>query len=99
MNSKSNVLLQAEEIIKPLALKHVPQDSDVAAVIDQWLHAIATDSQFYCNPEISNPEQLKEHVISLLQENGLYTTRNAFFNDVFGALKLKPDFDANFRFI
>lgn len=99
MNNKTNVLLQAEEIIKPLALEHVPQDSDVEAVIDQWLHAIATDSQFYCKPDISKPEQLKERVISLLQQNSLYTTRNAFFNDVFGALKLKPDFDAKFRFI
>ena len=81
MNNKTNVLLQAEEIIKPLALEHV-QDSDVEAVIDQWLHAIATDSQFYCNPEISKPEQLKESVISLLQQNGLYTTRNRFFNEV-----------------
>lgn len=88
MNNKTNILLQAEEIIKPLALEHVPQDSDVEAVIDQWLHAIATDSQFYCNPEISKPEQLKERVISLLQQIGLYTTRNAFFNDVFGDLKL-----------
>lgn len=88
MNNKTNVLLQAEEMIKPLALEHVPQDSDVEAVIDQWLHAIATDSQFYCNPEISKPEQLKERVISLLQQIGLYTTRNAFFNDVFGDLKL-----------
>ena len=73
MTNKTNVLLQAEEIIKPLALKHVPQDSDVAAVIDQWLHAIATDSQFYCNPEISNPEQLKEHVISY--KKMVYTQR------------------------
>ena len=95
MINKTNVLQQAEEMIKSLALEHVPQDSDVEAVIDQWLHAIATDSQFYCNPEISKPEQLKERVISLLQQNSLYTTRNAFFNDVFGALKLKPDFDAD----
>jgi len=99
MNNKTNVLLQAEEIIKPLALKYVPQDSDVEAVIDQWLHAIATDSQFYCNLDISKPEQLKESVISQLQQNGLYTTREAFFNDVFGALRLKPDFDSKFRFI
>jgi len=42
MINKTNVLLQTEEIIKPLALEHVPQDSDVEAVIDQWLHAIAT---------------------------------------------------------
>lgn len=99
MNNKTNILLQAEEIIKPLALEHVPQDSDVEAVIDQWLHAIATDSQFYCNQEINKPEQFKERVTNLLQQNGLYTTRDAFFNEVFGALKLKPDFDAKFRFI
>jgi DNA (cytosine-5)-methyltransferase 1 len=99
MINKTNALLQTEEIIKPLALEHVPQDSDVEAVIDQWLHAIATDSQFYCNPEISKPEQLKESVISQLQKNGLYTTRGEFFNEVFGALKLKPDFDGKFRFI
>jgi len=59
MNNKTNILLQAEEIIKPLALEHVPQDSDVEAVIDQWLHAIATDSQFYCNQEIKNQNSSK----------------------------------------
>ena len=72
MNNKTNILLQAEEIIKPLALEHVPQDSDVEAVIDQWLHAIATDSQFYCNQEINKPEQFKERVTNLLQQNGAY---------------------------
>lgn len=99
MNSKSNALLQAEEIIKPLALKHVPQDSDVAAVIDQWLHAIATDSQFYCNPDLSKPNNLKKYVINQLQKKGLYTTRDEFFNEIFGNLKLKPNFDSKFRFI
>ncbi|MEL4242204.1 DNA cytosine methyltransferase [Shewanella xiamenensis] len=99
MNNKTNVLLQAEVLIKPVALEHVPQGSDVEAVIDQWLHAIATDSQFYCNPKLAKPEQLKKVVISQLQKNGLYTTRDAFFNEVFGTLKLKPDFDSQFRFI
>ena len=99
MINKTNVLLQAEESIKPLALEHVPQDSDVKAVIDQWLHAIATESQFYCNPDISKPEQLKKDVISRLQRNDLYTTRKMFFNEVFDALKIKPNFDSDFRFI
>ena len=99
MNNKSNVLLQAEELIKPLALEHVPHDSAVEAVIDQWIHAIATDSQFYCNPEISKPEMLKEEVVNQLQKNGLHTTRSAFFSDVFDSLKLKPDFGSKFRFI
>lgn len=99
MNNKSNALLQAEAMIKPFALEHVPQESDVKAVVDQWIHAIATDSQFYCNPEISKPELLKESVISQLLQNDLYTTRKAFFNEVFVSLKLKPDFDGKFNFI
>ncbi|MCR8923771.1 DNA cytosine methyltransferase [Dasania sp. GY-MA-18] len=99
MNNKTNVLQQAEELIKPLALKHVPQDSDVAAVIDQWIHAIATDSQFYCNPDLVTPEKIKKSIVKLLQKNGLYTTRKAFFSNVFRGLKLKPNFDSQFRFI
>jgi len=42
MKDKTNVIQQAEALIKPLALAHVPQGSDVEVVIDQWLHAIAT---------------------------------------------------------
>jgi DNA (cytosine-5)-methyltransferase 1 len=99
MNEKTTVLLKAKEIIKPTALAHVPQDSDVEAVTDQWLHAIATDSEFYCNPELTGFEELKRRVIRQLEQNGLYTTRSVFFDDVFGFLRLKPTFDAKFRFI
>lgn len=99
MINKSSVLQQAEALLKPLVLAHVPQESEAEAVIDQWLHAIATESQFYCNPDLDKPEQLKEKIITLLQTNGLYTNREAFFNNVFGTLKLKPDIDAKFRFI
>jgi DNA (cytosine-5)-methyltransferase 1 len=99
MKSKTNVLQQAEALVKPLALSHVPQDSAVEAVIDQWLHALATDSQLYCDPALVKPENLKESVLSILQENGLFSTRESFFNEVFGDLKLKPSLDAKFRFI
>ena len=99
MINKTNVLLQAEEIIKPLALEYVPQDSDVEAVIDQWLHAIATDSQFYCNPKKSGAKKLKKTVISLLKEQGLFDTRRKFYNKVFGEMKLKPVLNPKFRFI
>lgn len=99
MNNKSNVLIQAEELIRHSALTHVPQDSDVEAVVDQWLHAIATNSQLYCNHAVDQPEHLKENVIRQLHQNGLYTTREKFFDDVFGTLKLKPHFNEKFRFI
>jgi DNA (cytosine-5)-methyltransferase 1 len=99
MKSKTNVLQQAEALIKPLALSHAPQDSEVEAVIDQWLHALATDSQLYCDPALVKPENLKESVLSILQESGLFSTRESFFNEVFGDLKLKPSLNAKFRFI
>lgn len=99
MNSKTNFIQQVEDLIKPVAMLHVPQDSQIEAVIDQWLHALATDSQFYCNPSIAAPEKLKNEVLRLLQQHELYTTRDLFFNHVFGNLKLKPVFDAKFRFI
>ncbi|EOW9184355.1 DNA cytosine methyltransferase [Vibrio cholerae] len=99
MNSKTNFIQQVEDLIKPVAMLHVPQDSQIEAVIDQWLHALATDSQFYCNPSIAAPEKLKNEVLRLLQQHELYTTRDLFFNHVFGNLKLKPVFDAEFRFI
>lgn len=99
MKNKTSVLQQAELLIKPFALNHVPQESDVQAVIDQWLHAIATDSQFYCNPKISSPTKQKDVVLKLLQQHALYNNRKQFFKEVFGNLKLQPVFDAKFRFI
>lgn len=99
MVNKTDALQQAEELIKPVAIEHVPQESTVEAVIDQWLHAIATDSAFYCNPKIIEPEELKEKVISLLIEKGIFETRRKFYNKVFGGLKLKPVFTPKFRFI
>lgn len=99
MKEKSNVIQQAEMLIQPLALEHVPQDSDVDAVVDQWLHAVATDSQFYCNLDLSTPNNIKKDVIKLLKNNDLYSSRKEFFNEVFGELKLQPSLEAKFRFI
>ena len=99
MKDKTNVLQQAEELIRPLAIQHVPIGSEVDAVIDQWLHAIATDSQVYCNPKLSKPDQLKSNIVSTLKENKLFISRDFFFQEVFNGLKLKPSFNAQFRFI
>ncbi|HQS01712.1 MAG: hypothetical protein B7Y07_02445 [Halothiobacillus sp. 24-54-40] len=75
MKNKISPLKQAEMLIKPLAMLHVPPKSDVEAVIDQWIHALATDSQFYSNPELAKPELLKTRVLTLLQENFLCNSR------------------------
>jgi DNA (cytosine-5)-methyltransferase 1 len=99
MKSKTNVQQQAADLLKPLAESHVPEGSVIEAVVDQWLHAIATDSDFYCNPSISDSKELKQSTISFLTTNALYRDRDSFFEAVFGELKLKPAKKAAFRFI
>ena len=99
MTNKNGALNQAENLLTPLAIPHVPQESHVEAVVDQWLHAIATDSQLYCNPDISSPEALKTSVISLLKEQRLYESREQFYDVVFSQLSLKPVLNPEFRFI
>lgn len=99
MKSKTNIHQQAAELIRPIAEPHVPDGSTIEAVVDQWLHAIATNSDFYCNQSVTNSNKLKSSVISALQANDLYENRESFYEAIFGALKLKPAKDAVFRFI
>ena len=82
MTNRNDALTTAEALLTPLAIPHVPQESSIEAVVDQWLHAIATDSQFYCNPDLSRPEELKNSVVSLLEEQGLYESRERFYDSV-----------------
>lgn len=73
MKNNSELLQHAEKIISPFVLSHIPEGTEPQALIDQWIHAIATDSQFFCNPNIASPIQLKNEVITLLQEHSIYT--------------------------
>lgn len=99
MKNKIDILQQAVNLITPLALPHTPEGTKVEAVVDQWLHAIATNSDFYCNPALNERKQLKTIIISLLKVNKLYKNHNDFFKTTFGDLKLKPVEKPSFRFI
>ncbi|WP_144212157.1 DNA cytosine methyltransferase [Shewanella donghaensis] len=99
MNSKPNVLQQAENLIKPIAMPHVPDGTEVEAVVDQWVHAIATDSQFFCNQDLKSADDLKAEVINLLKAHELFIDRESFYEAVFGHLALKPSKDSGFKFI
>nr|WP_230857556.1 DNA (cytosine-5-)-methyltransferase [Pectobacterium versatile] len=99
MKNSSQIINKAEKLIEPLVVSHVPEGTEPKALVDQWLHAIATDSQFFCDSNISSPATLKEQVLSLLKEQDLYVDRAHFFDCVFGDLKLKPAKDAKFKFI
>lgn len=99
MKSEISVLQQVEELIRPLAVDHAPEGTEVQAVIDQWVHAIATDSQFYCDRTIIDPDQLRTDIEFSLSINGLFKNRKTFFNEIFDHLKVKPEKNASFRFI
>lgn len=99
MKDKSEQLLQAEKLIRSLAEPHIPEGTEAQAVIDQWLHALSTDSQFFCNSDISTAEKLKKKVVSKLKDNGVYKNKDDFFEVVFGNLHLKPAKETSFTFI
>lgn len=100
MNSELTLPLdKAEALLTPLATFHTPEGSVVKAVVDQWLHALATDSQFFCLRSVDSPEKLKKEALKLLKKEGLYTSRKQFYDTVFGELALKPTYQSKFRFI
>lgn len=99
MKDKSELLCKAEELVRPLAEPHIPDGTEIQAVIDQWLHAVATNSHLFCNSRLAQPETLKNDVISILKDSKVYKSRADFFKIVFGGLQLKPNEDAKFTFI
>lgn len=99
MNTKVELFKAVEKHLIPLAAPHVPEGTEIQAVIDQWLHAIATESQFFCNTSLSSAEELKKEAVNLLENCGVYKSRTDFFDVIFGDLPLQPVKHAEFKFI
>jgi DNA (cytosine-5)-methyltransferase 1 len=99
MTKKVELLKQAEELIMPFASRHVPTGTELQAVIDQWIHAIATDSPLFCDPATVDHSLLKKQVTSTLLAEDIFSTRSRFFDTAFSGLKLKPVKNPSFRFI
>lgn len=99
MKNASVELQNIEKTLLPLAEQHAPEGTEPQAVVDQWVHAIATDSQFYCNSDLSTPSALKKQVITLLEAQEIDVSREVFFELVFANLKLKPMKNSTFKFI
>ncbi|PMH46015.1 DNA (cytosine-5-)-methyltransferase [Vibrio sp. 10N.286.49.B3] len=94
-----NSLESIENLLSPLAEPHKPEGTETKAVVDQWIHAIATDSQFFCKKDLISADELKNNVMTRLQSEGLFTDRATFFDIVFNSLELKPSKSSNFKFI
>lgn len=97
--SKLELLEQAEELVAEWAKEHTPEGSKTEAVNDQWLHALATGSEFFCNPKLIQAKELKIKVRNKLKSKGLYKNQTQFYELVFGGLGLKPVAKPKFRFI
>lgn len=90
---------EAELALKDLAIAHVPEGSEYRAVIDQWLHALSTDCQLYCNNDVSNPEHLKVYILERLKKCCLYFNAQQFHENVFKEISLKPAQNSKVTFI
>lgn len=100
MKNDNEILTQVNSLIHELALPHVPEDSTVQAVKDQWIHALATDSSFFCDKNISNPKKTKEKVLKKLSDNKIYNKAHPdFFDIVFKKTNIAPNKDHKFTFI
>jgi DNA (cytosine-5)-methyltransferase 1 len=99
MTNNLSLLENAELILEPFAKEHAPEGTLVKAVVDQWIHAIATDSQVYCNHTLANPDQLRVDIELILSMAGFYVNREQFFNLAFKDIVLKPQINNDFKFI
>ncbi|MCO4173981.1 DNA cytosine methyltransferase [Aeromonas veronii] len=95
----SNFIQSAYDLLEPLATEHTPEGTSNSAVVDQWLHAIALDGDFFAKKDLTSSSELKKNVISLLSENGLFSNREHFHNKIYAEYALKPDIDNQFKFI
>lgn len=89
----------ATELLSTIAQIHIPPGTDTEAVIDQWLHAIATNSPLYCNHSIDSPDYLKQTINSLLKSNNIYKKEDELLDYLFTSTSFKPNKDFRFRFI
>lgn len=97
--NKIEVLEIVNELLYDLAKPHTPEDTTVQAIIDQWLHAIATNSQFFCHKVLISPVDLKDQVLSILSNESIFINTKQFYQFVFADLALKPLVSPKFRFI
>lgn len=93
-------MTQVNDLIHELALPHVPDGSTVQAVKDQWIHALATESSFFCNKSLSSPENIRKGILEVLSKNGLQKNKTSdFFDLVFEQINIAPSKEKKFRFI
>lgn len=70
----SDFIVSIENALASIAEKYTPEGSQPKAVVHQWIHAIANDTDFYG----LKSEATKNKVVATLIESGLYKDRISF---------------------
>lgn len=94
-----NKLIEIKGLLLEDAVRHAPEGTESEAVADQWIHALATNSDFFCDKSIESPEKLKKFIRSRLKRKKYYQNREQFYDLVFEHISLKPEFKPKFTFI
>ena len=99
MRKKTEILRRIETTNLPHAMRHVPEGSTVAAVIDQWIREIATGGGLYCKSDVVTQCVLSETLISDLQSRNLFNSQRQFYDDVFECVSFRPIASPKFQFV
>jgi DNA (cytosine-5)-methyltransferase 1 len=99
MKNNNEKLLMCKKLLNETASLHCPDGTNVQAVIDQWLHAIATDSDLYSSFIINEKNKLKNDLLEILKNAGYYKNKKQFYNFLFDNCILKPTENPKFKFI
>ncbi|WP_018293890.1 DNA cytosine methyltransferase [Mariprofundus ferrooxydans] len=91
----SGFIEKAEDALRDVAKDYSPPGSTVEAVIDQWLHAIASGSDLFA----ANRGIDEKSVIRELKRAGLYESKATFSRNLYDNIHLKPPVKHAFRFI
>lgn len=89
----------ASALLEEYAVKHTTDNSTTEAVIDQWMHAIATNNDLFLKAGNIEQVQNKKLIICILKKENIYKNRKQFYDLVFSDLTLKQPFISRFKFI
>ena len=84
-----------EQCLSEYSLSFVPDGSTEKAVIHQWIHALSQGLDIYGSQSGASEEE----IISILQKNNLYNSKNQFSKDVRENVRFGSVRKSSFRFI
>lgn len=92
---KETFFARVEALLTSMAEQYTPPGTEVAAVVHQWVHALASNSELFA----TGRGALKSAVCQLLENEGFYQSATQFADLVRGNTYIKPAVAPAFKFI